>query len=84
MGLDTKILSLDMIKGDIWAKYDFAGGHFENDVIPEVQPNFVMAASIYHQWEGLRSKLKQVGGAPGSFWPMDCSELGQKHKICII
>ena len=41
MGLDTKILSLDMIKGDIWAKYDFAGGHFENDVIPEVQPNFV-------------------------------------------
>ena len=47
MGVDSKILSLAMIKGEIWAQYDFDGGHFENDVIQDVHPNFVMAASTF-------------------------------------
>ena len=68
MGSDTKILSIAMIKGEIWTKYDFAGGHFKNDVIQEIHQNFVMAASTFHQWEGLKSKLKQVPNCPGGAW----------------
>ena len=40
MGVDTKILSLVTIKAEIWEKDDFNGGHFENDIIPEVPFNF--------------------------------------------
>ena len=65
MGVVTKILSLAMIEAEIWVKYDFAGEHFENDVIQEVHPNFVAVASFFHEWEGLRSKLKQVSYCPG-------------------
>ena len=39
MGVDTNILSLAMKEAEIWAKYDFDGGHFENEVIQKVHPN---------------------------------------------
>jgi hypothetical protein len=29
MGLDTKIKSMCALQTEIWAKYDFIGGHFE-------------------------------------------------------
>ena len=38
--VDTNILSLAMIEADIWAKYDFDFGHFENGVIQETHLNF--------------------------------------------
>ena len=60
MGLNTKILSLATIKGEIWAKYNLLAASLK-----KVHPHLMMAASTFHQCEGLRSKLKQFPYCPG-------------------